>query len=244
LLAALLGQYRLAGSTPSGEQLLDLDALATYVPESAIRSASNDLDSGNTPLNLKSKVFIGTGLDRILYLLVIEQAYVVHTDFRWVVSENGIPFNHSGVLQAVALRVDANPDGTTAIPVGLATLDIDSGALTASSKSRKIPSLRNWSSPRPRPMEKSLKAALWNALQYAVELGPISEVTGRKIRLERQVALECEWIFSLQANHCYTGVGQIDIVMTRWRMGWLIGEDFLDKKVVRGVSSPPRTPLD
>jgi hypothetical protein len=25
--------------------------------------------------------------------LVIEQAYVVHTDFRWVVSENGIPFN-------------------------------------------------------------------------------------------------------------------------------------------------------
>ncbi len=26
--------------------------------------------------------------------LVIEQAYVVHTDFNWVVSENGIPFNH------------------------------------------------------------------------------------------------------------------------------------------------------
>ena len=26
--------------------------------------------------------------------LVVEQAWVVHTDFRWVVSENGIPFNH------------------------------------------------------------------------------------------------------------------------------------------------------
>jgi len=37
---------------------------------------------------------LGTALTESFTFLVIEQAYVVHTDFRWVVSENGIPFNH------------------------------------------------------------------------------------------------------------------------------------------------------
>jgi hypothetical protein len=33
-------------------------------------------------------------LKESLTFLVIEQAYVVHTDFNWVVSENGVPFSH------------------------------------------------------------------------------------------------------------------------------------------------------
>jgi hypothetical protein len=33
-------------------------------------------------------------LKESLTFLVIEQAYVVHTDFNWVVSENGVLFNH------------------------------------------------------------------------------------------------------------------------------------------------------
>jgi hypothetical protein len=40
------------------------------------------------------------------------------------------------------------------------------------------------------------------------------------------------------SRHCLTGVGQIDVVMTPLGdTGWLIGEDFLDKRIVRRVES-------
>jgi hypothetical protein len=39
-------------------------------------------------------------------------------------------------------------------------------------------------------------------------------------------------------HYCLTGVGQIDIVMTPLGgTGWLIGEDFLDKMLVRRIES-------
>jgi len=51
-------------------------------------------------------------------------------------------------------------------------------------------------------------------------------------------------LFPCNTNHCYTGVGQIDIVMTPLGgMGWLIGEDFLDKKVVRRVEQSTQNRL-
>jgi hypothetical protein len=46
------------------------------------------------------------------------------------------------------------------------------------------------------------------------------------------------------SKHCLTGVGQIDIVMTPLAgTGWLIGEDFLDKELVRRVEGATQNRL-
>jgi hypothetical protein len=42
-------------------------------------------------------------------------------------------------------------------------------------------------------------------------------------------------------KHCLTGVGQIDVVMTPvGGLGWLVGEDFLDKSITRRVEAATR----
>ena len=50
--------------------------------------------------------------------------------------------------------------------------------------------------------------------------------------------------YPCNTNHCYTGVGQIDVVMTPLGgTGWLIGEDFLDKEIVRRVEDATQNRL-
>jgi hypothetical protein len=61
----------------------------------AHRTAAGNFDSEGTPRDAERQSFHwGRALTESFTFLVIEQAYVVHTDFRWVVSQNGIPFNH------------------------------------------------------------------------------------------------------------------------------------------------------
>src|ERR1700746_3529801 len=48
-----------------------------------------------TPVPLKPEGFHwGRALLESFTFLSIEQAYVVHDDYRWVTVENGVPFNH------------------------------------------------------------------------------------------------------------------------------------------------------
>jgi hypothetical protein len=170
--------------------------------------------------------------------LLIEQAYVVHTDFNWVVSENGIPFNHywrdykqslSAWTQSGWNDGDPNWFGYVGHPI--------QGALTGF--------IQIQNDPRSEKLEFSntkeywwsrFKAALWNtAYSTQWNLGPVSEVTVEKYGTKDRAPWTYAGTFPC-SHHCLTGVGQIDIVMTPLGgTGWLVGEDILDRTIVRRV---------
>jgi hypothetical protein len=183
----------------------------------------------------------GRALTESLTFLLIEQAYVVHTDFRWVVSENGIPFNHywrdykqslSEWTQSGWDDGDPNWFGYVGHPV--------QGALTGFIQIQNDPKSERLEFSKTKAYWKSrFKAALWNTV-YSTQwnLGPLSEVTVEKYGSKDRMPWNSNGSYPCNTNHCYTGVGQIDIVMTPLGgTGWLIGEDFLDKKFVRRVEN-------
>ena len=170
--------------------------------------------------------------------LVIEQAYVVHTDFNWVVSENGVPFNHfwRDYKQSLSEWVhsgwnDGDPNwfGYVGHPI--------QGALTGFIQIQNDPQGEKLEFSRTKAYWWSrFKAALWNtAYSTQWNLGPLSEVTVEKYGTKDRPPWNYNGSYPC-SRHCVTGVGQIDIVMTPLGgAGWLIGEDFLDSKVVRRV---------
>jgi len=170
--------------------------------------------------------------------LVIEQAYVVHTDFNWVVIENGVPFNHfwRDYKQSLSEWVhsgwnDGDPNwfGYVGHPV--------QGALTGFIQIQNDPQGEKLEFSRTKAYWWSrFKAALWNTV-YSTQwnLGPLSEVTVEKYGTKTRGPWNYNGTWPC-SRHCLTGVGQIDIVMTPLGgTGWLIGEDFLDSKIVRRV---------
>jgi hypothetical protein len=177
-------------------------------------------------------------LSESLTFLVIEQAYVVHTDFNWVVSENGVPFNHywRDYKQSLSAWVhsgwnDGDPNwfGYVGHPV--------QGALTGFIQIQNDPQGEKLEFSRTKAYWWSrFKAGLWNAA-YSTQwnLGPLSEVTAEKYGTKDRAPWNYNGTYPC-FKHCLTGVGQIDIVMTPLGgAGWLIGEDFLDKEIARRV---------
>ncbi|MGA7218190.1 MAG: hypothetical protein WBX38_07750 [Candidatus Sulfotelmatobacter sp.] len=173
--------------------------------------------------------------------LLIEQAYVVHTDFRWVVSENGIPFNHywRDYKQSLSEWTQSGWDDGDPNWFGYVGHPIQ-GALTGFIQIQNDPTSAALEFSNTRRYWKSrLKAAVWDAV-YSTQwnLGPLSEVTVEKYGSKDRAPWNANGSFPCNTSHCYTGVGQIDVVMTPLGgMGWLIGEDILDKKVVRRVEN-------
>jgi hypothetical protein len=170
--------------------------------------------------------------------LVIEQAYVVHTDFSWVVVENGVPFNHywRDYKQSLSAWVhsgwnDGDPNwfGYVGHPI--------QGALTGFIEIQNDPQGERLEFSKTKAYWWSrTKAAMWNAA-YSTQwnLGPLSEVTVEKYGTKTRAPWNYNGSYPC-TKHCLTGVGQIDIVMTPLAgTGWLIGEDFLDKEIVRRV---------
>lgn len=179
-------------------------------------------------------------LKESLTLLVIEQAYVVHTDFNWVVSENGVPFNHfwRDYTQSISEWThsgwnDGDPNwfGYVGHPI--------QGALTGFIQIQNDPASEKLEFSRIKAYWWSrFKAALWNAA-YSMQwnLGPLGEATVEKYGTKDRPPWNCNGSFPC-SRRCLTGVGQIDIVMTPLGgTGWLIGEDFLDSKIVRRVEA-------
>jgi hypothetical protein len=172
--------------------------------------------------------------------LLIEQAYVIHTDFNWVVSENGVPFNHFWRDYKQSLSEwthsgwnDGDPNwfGYVGHPV--------QGALTGFIEIQNDPQGEKLEFSRTRAYWWSrFKAALWNtAYSMQWNLGPLSEVTVEKYGTKDRAPWNYNGTFPC-SRHCLTGVGQIDIVMTPLGgTGWLIGEDILDKFVARRVEA-------
>lgn len=172
--------------------------------------------------------------------LVIEQAYVVHTDFSWVISENGIPFNHywRDYTQSLSEWVhsgwnDGDPHwfGYVGHPI--------QGALTGFIQIQNDPRSQKLTFSKTKEYWWSrFKAFLWNAA-YSTQwnLGPVSEVTVEKYGTKTRAPWNQNGTYPCVHN-CLTGVGQIDIVMTPLGgTGWLVGEDFLDKEIIRRVES-------
>ena len=177
-------------------------------------------------------------LKESLTFLVIEHAYVIHSDFRWVVSENGVPFNHywRDYMQSLSEWThsgwnDGDPNwyGYVGHPI--------QGALTGFIQIQNDPASQELEFSKTKAYWWSrFKAALWNAA-YSTQwnLGPVSEVTVEKYGTKDRPPWNYNGTYPC-SHHCVTGVGQIDIVMTPLGgTGWLIGEDFLDNKIVRRV---------
>ncbi len=179
----------------------------------------------------------GRALTESFTFLLIEQAYVVHTDFRWVVTENGVPFNHfwRDYKQSLSQWAHSGWDDGDPNWFGYVGHPIQ-GALTGFIQIQNDPRSERLVFSRTEAYWKSrFKAALWNAV-YSTQwnLGPLSEVTVEKYGTKARPPWNQNASFPCNTKHCYTGVGQIDIVMTPiGGTGWLIGEDFLDQKVVR-----------
>src|SRR5215470_2654531 len=107
LVAAYLSSYAL-GQLPSsqcdsaGIRVEDCAYLTTDSNSSADDHISAPIDLNHylqenfiaTAKVKKQGFHWGRALGESFAFLAIEQAYVVHDDYRWVVVENGIPFNH------------------------------------------------------------------------------------------------------------------------------------------------------
>jgi hypothetical protein len=159
--------------------------------------------------------------------LSIEQAYVVHDDFRWVVVENGVPFNHywRDYKQSLTTWIHSGWDDGDPKMYSYLGHPIQ-GAFTGyiqiqnDPKSQELEFADNgywWS---------RFKATLWSAV-YGMQwnIGPLSELTvekyGTKVR---------PW-----------GVGQVDLVTTpTGGFVWMVVEDVLDKEVARRVEGATR----
>lgn len=227
---------------------LSNDSLAQGLPEAASNNSMPDFRSG-TALSEPTKQGFhwGRAFTESFTFLLIEQAYVVHTDFRWVVTENGIPFNHywRDYKQSLSQWThsgwnDGDPNwfGYVGHPI--------QGALTGFIQIQNDPKSEGLVFSRTKAYWKSrLKAAVWNAV-YSTQwnLGPLSEVTVEKYGTKARPPWNQDGSFPCNTRHCYTGVGQIDIVMTPLGgIGWLIGEDILDQKLVRRVEAATQNRL-
>jgi hypothetical protein len=227
----------------SRDLLAEREPLAERVPREARHLAADDFDSKSSAAMARQPEKLGFHWGRALTesftFLLIEQAYVVHTDFRWVVSQNGIPFNHywRDYTQSLSQWThsgwnDGDPNwyGYIGHPI--------QGALTGFIQIQNDPKSEKLRFSKTKAYWKSrLRAALWNSA-YSMQwnVGPLSEVTVEKYGAKDRAPWNQNGSFPCNTKHCYTGVGQIDIVMTPLGgTGWLIGEDFLDEKVVRRV---------
>ncbi|HUK48088.1 MAG TPA: hypothetical protein VLW06_10875 [Terriglobales bacterium] len=177
--------------------------------------------------------------------LSIEQAYVVHTDYHWVTVRSGIPFNHywSDYKHSLNTWIHSGWNDGDPLMYGYVGHPIQ-GALTSY--------IQIQNDPRGDALEFSntkeywhsrFRATVWNAV-YSTQwnIGPLSEMTVEKYG----TALRSPWNaatgkWPCNTHDCYTGVGQIDLVMTPvGGFVWTVGEDFLDKNIARRVEERTR----
>jgi hypothetical protein len=173
--------------------------------------------------------------------LVIEQAWVVHTDFRWVVSENGIPFNHywRDYKQSLSRWWEAGWSAGENPMYNYVGHPIQ-GAITGYIEIQNDPKSRNLEFGKTKAYWWSrVKATLWNGV-YSTQwsIGPLSEVTVEKYGSDDRQPWNANGSYPCNTKTCYWGVGKVNLVMTPvGGLGWELAEDWMDKKIIRGVES-------
>lgn len=178
--------------------------------------------------------------------LVIEQAWVVHTDFRWVVSENGIPFNHywRDYKQSLSRWWEAGWSAGENPMYNYVGHPIQ-GAITGYVEIQNDPKSRNVEFGKTKEYWWSrVKATLWNGV-YSTQwsIGPLSEMTVEKYGSNDRQPWNANGSYPCNTKTCYWGVGKVNLVMTPvGGLGWELAEDWMDKKIVRRVESKSNNP--
>lgn len=181
----------------------------------------------------------GRALFESFTFLAIEQAYVVHDDYRWVVIENGVPFNHywRDYKQSLSSWVHSGWNDGDPLLYGYLGHPIQ-GAMTEFIQIQNDPRGRDLELSNTREYWHSrLRAFIWNAV-YSTQwnIGPLSELTVEKYGTKARSQWNQDGTWPCTHRPCYNGTGQIDLVMTPiGGAGWVLGEDFLDKEIVRRV---------
>ena len=181
----------------------------------------------------------GPALRESFTFLVIEQAYVVHDDFRWVVVENGIPFNHywRDYMQSLTSWWKAGWNAGEDPMYNYVGHPIQ-GAMTSYIQIQNDPASENLEFANTKEYWRSrLKATIWNTV-YSTQwsIGPLSEVTVEKYGAKARSPWNSNGSWPCTTKHCYSGVGKVNLVITPvGGLGWVLGEDWLDKEIVRRV---------
>jgi hypothetical protein len=183
----------------------------------------------------------GRALLESFMFLSIEQAYVVHDDYRWVTSENGVPLNHYWRDYKQSLHSWVNSGWNDGDPLMYGYLGHPiQGAFTSFIQIQNDPKSWNLEFSNSREYWHSrLKATLFNAV-YSTQwnIGPLSEMTVEKYGTKIRQPWNQNGTWPCTSRNCYTGVGQIDLVMTPvGGFAWMLGEDLLDKNVARRVEA-------
>src|SRR5438067_6064358 len=173
--------------------------------------------------------------------LSIEQAYVVKDDFRWVVIENGVPFNHywRDYKQSLSTWVHSGWDDGDPVLYSYVGHPLQ-GAMTSYIQIQNDPQGEKLEFSNTKAYWRSrLKATLWNAV-YSTQwnIGPLSEMTVEKYGTRARPPWNHDGSWPCHEKNCFTGVGQVDLITTPFGgFGWMIMEDVVDKKLVRRVEA-------
>lgn len=224
------------------------EASSYDAPAAATRAEPNS-DVANafiaTPSRVRREGFQwGRALFESFVFLSIEQAYVVHEDYNWVVVENGVPFNHywRDYKQSLNTWIHSGWNDGDPLMYGYLGHPIQ-GALTEFIQIQNDPQGRDLEFSNTREYWHSRwKAFWWNAV-YSTQwnICPLSEMTVEKYGTLRRHPWNEDGTYPCTRKPCMTGVGQIDLVMTP--LGgtlWLLGEDLLDKGIARRVEGATR----
>jgi len=186
----------------------------------------------------------GRALFESFMFLSIEQAYVVHDDYRWVVIENGFPFNHYWRDYKQSLYTWAHSGWDDGDPKLYSYLGHPiQGALTGFIQIQNDPQGRELELSNTKAYWWSrFKAFLWNSA-YSTQwnIGPLSEMTVQKYGTTIRGPWGHDGKWPCTHKPCFTGVGQVDLVVTpTGGTVWLLAEDALDNQIARRVEGVTR----
>jgi len=196
------------------------------------------------PAGKKRGFHWGRALFESFMFFSIEQAYVVHDDYRWVVIENGIPFNHywRDYKQSLSAWVNAGWDDGDPWLYSYVGHPIQ-GAMTGYIQIQNDPAGERLEFEDTKAYWNSrLKALFWNAA-YSTQwnIGPLSELTFEKYGTRARPPWNKDGSWPCNTQHCFTGVGQVDLVTTPvGGLAWILAEDLLDRHVARRIEESTR----
>jgi hypothetical protein len=212
----------------------------------SFNSSVNDPTPKSPPEGQAEKFHWGRALRESATFLAIEQAWVVHTDFPWVVSERGIPFNHywrdyKQSLERwweVGWSAGENPMyNYVGHPI--------QGAITEYIFYQNDPKSRYLEFSKSKEYWLSrIKGTIYNGI-YSTQwsIGPISEMTVEKYGSNDRPPWTATGGFPCnpKTEQCYWGVGKVNLVMTPvGGLGWVLAEDWMDKNITRRVEQKTR----
>ncbi len=184
----------------------------------------------------------GRALFESFMFFSIEQAYVVKDDYKWVISENGVPFNHYWRDYKHSLHSWINSGWNDGDPALYSYLGHPlQGAMTSYIYIQNDPRGQSLEFSNTREYWHSrLRAAIWSAV-YSTQwnIGPLSELTFEKYGtlIRGSWNQDGTWPCHSQ-HHCYNGVGQVDLVTTPiGGFGWQVMEDVVDKDIIKRVEA-------